>query len=168
MRKLETVSQKLEAPLQSASGILLALIVVLIFVEVVSRYIFAHSYGFMELFSTWSQVWLTCLLVGVIARKRGHISIDILPRRLPERYKPVLFLVFDTVILGYAIFLVWSGIISIIALNVGGLFAPTEINIPLWVANLCVPLGAIFLAFFAVHGMAADIVSLGKHRGGKE
>ena len=168
MRRLETVSQKLEAPLQLASTIFLMLILALVFAEVVSRYIFGESLGFTNDFSTWSQVWLAYLMLGVIAKGRRHISIDILPRRLPDRYKPVLFLVFDVAILSFAIVLCWAGVRSILSIMALGLVSQTEIAVPLWIARLCIPLGAIFLAFFAIQHLAMDIVSLGKGSGDKE
>ena len=166
MKKLETVSRKLEAPLQGASIILLMLIMVLIFAEVVSRYVFAQSHGFMEDFSKWSQVWIACLMMAVVARGRRHITIDILPRRLPERYKPALFLVFDIALLGVAVVLFWSGISAALAQKTAGICSGMEIETPLWIPQLCIPLGTIFLAFFSVQRLAADIVSLSK--GGKE
>ena len=165
MKKLEAVSRKLEAPLQRASIVLLALILVLIFVEVITRYIFGQSHGFMEEFSKWAQVWLACLMLGVIARGRRHIAIDILPRRLPERYKPALFLVSDIALLGFAIVLFWSGIEAIVAIKEGGFLSRTEMSFPLWIVKLCIPLGVIFLAFFAVHLLVMDIASLGKRKG---
>jgi TRAP-type C4-dicarboxylate transport system permease small subunit len=168
MGKLETVSRKLEAPLQSASNIFLIVILVLIFSEVVSRYIFGQSRGFMEDFSTWAQVWLVYLMLGVIEKGRGHISLDILPRRLPERYKLALFLVFDIATLSFTIVLGWAGIESILAIKELGLVSQTEIAVPLWIARLCIPLGAMFLAFFSIERLAIDIVSLGKHAGNKE
>lgn len=168
MRKLERMSQQLAVALKAASNILLIAIVVFIFVEVVSRYIFGECRAFMEEFSKWWQVWLTYLMLGVITKGRRHISIDILPRRLPERYKPILFLVFDIAILGFAIVLGWSGIQSTIQLKELWLVSATEIVIPMWIVRLCIPLGAMFLAFFSIERLAIDIVSLGKHAGDKE
>lgn len=168
MIRLEMVSQKLEAPLQVASNILLILIVALIFSEVVSRYIFAQSHGFMEDFSKWAQVWFGYLMLAVIARGRRHIGIDILPRRLPEIYKTALFLVFDIAILGFAIVLCWSGIDLTILVKSMELVSTTEIVTPMWIVRLCVPLGAMFLAFFSIQHLAIDIVSLGKHREDKK
>ena len=168
MRKLETVSRKLEGPLQVASNIFLILILAFVFSEVVSRYIFAQSHGFMEDFSKWSQIWLAYLMLGVIDRGRRHIAVDVLPRRLPERYKTALLIVLDIVVLSFAIILCWSGIESTIVIKKLGLLSGTEINTPMWIVRLCVPLGAMFLAFFSIQHLATDIVSLGKHRGSEE
>ena len=168
MKKLEAISRRLDAPLQATSNILLIVILVLIFVEVISRYIFGESHGFMEDFSKWAQVWLGYLMLGVITKGRRHIAIDFLPRKLPERYKRVLFLIFDTTILVFAIILCWAGIKSIIALMDLGLVSQTEIAVPLWIIRLCIPLGTMFLAFFAIHLMATDIASLSKHVRDKE
>ena len=142
-------------------------ITLLIFAEVVTRY-FGQSYGFMEEFSKWSQIWFVYLMLGVIEKARSHIAVDILPRKLPERYKTGLLVFWDIVTLTFAILLFWSGVRVCLRLMQMGVISGTGISIPLWIAWLCMPLGAIFLAFFSIEHLARDIPSLVKHKRGEE
>jgi TRAP-type C4-dicarboxylate transport system permease small subunit len=168
MGKLSRVSQILKAPLESISCILMILILVLIFSEVVSRYIFAQSYGFMEEFSKWGQIWFTCLLMGVVAKARQHITVDILPRKLGERQKTAWLIATDIVTLTFAVVLGWSGVELCHNFWEAGVISLTVIPVPMWIIVLCFPVGAAFLAFFSIEQLGKDIGSLSKPPKGKE
>ena len=158
----------METVLHSAGGFFVILIALLIFTEVVSRYVFGVCHAFMEQYSTWLQIWFVYLVMGAIEKGRGHIIIDILPRRLPQRYKTGLLVVFDVVTLAFAILLFWSGVELCQDWLRTGVLSTTGISFPLWISRLCMPLGATFLAFFAIEHLARDIPSLGKQAGEKE
>ena len=158
----------METVLHSAGGFFVIAIALLIFTEVVSRYIFGESHAFVGEYSNWSMVWFTYLLLGAIERARGHITVDILPRRLPPRYKKVLLVVFDVVTLGFAIILLWSGVEVCLQWMQMGATSTSGIPMPLWVSRVCMPLGGVFLAFFAIEHLVKDIPSLGKQAREKE
>jgi len=142
-------------------------IAILVFAEVVSRF-FGQTRGFMEEFSKWAQVWFVYLMLGVIEKGRGHITVDILPRRVPERYKTGLLIVFDIVTLVFAILLFWSGVQVCQQLIQMGVPSGIGVTFPLWISRLCIPLGGIFLAFFSIEHLVRDIPSLGKQARDKE
>lgn len=167
MRKLGSVSRRVETIVQSAGNFFMIVITILVFAEVVTRY-FGQSHGFMEEFSKWSQIWFVYLMLGVVEKGRGHIAVDILPRRLPERYKTGLLIFFDIVTLTFAILLFWSGVGVCQRLIQMGVTSGTGIPFPLWIAWLCMPLGAIFLAFFSIEHLVRDIPSLVKYPRDKE
>jgi TRAP-type C4-dicarboxylate transport system permease small subunit len=150
MKRLEIVSRKVEHSLQCAANICLMLIVALMFSEVISRYIFLKSYGFMEDFSRWLQIWLTYLMLGVIATGRRHIAVDILPKKLPKKYQAPLLAASDIIVLSFAIVLCWSGILSTVRLMNLGAVSASEI------------------AIFSIQHLWIDIASLAKHEGSKE
>lgn len=168
MKKLGRLSQILETPLETGAGIFLILILVLVFSEVVSRYVFAASHGFMEEFSKWSQIWMAYLILGVIEKRRRHVGVDILPRRIPEKYRNILLIVTDAMALIFAAVLCWAGVGAIQLAHQLGLHSTTTVPTPMWIVRLCIPLGAVFLAFFSIEHLIIGIRSLGKHRGDKE
>jgi TRAP-type C4-dicarboxylate transport system permease small subunit len=168
VKKLSALSPKIEAPLQAASNILMLLILVLVFAEVVSRYVFHESRGFMEEFSKWSQIWITYLMLGVVEKKRQHIVVDILPRRLSEKYRTVLLIILDIVTLVFCILLFWSGVQTTQNWILLGYRSTMEWAFPMWIIVLCMPLGAIFLAFFSMVNLVNDSRSLSNYQRGKE
>lgn len=168
MGKLGRLSRTLEGSIESVSSLLLLLILILVFAEVVLRYIFGLSYSFIENFSKWSQIWVAYLMIGVVEKGRRHITIDFLARRLPEKYKALLLIVLDIITLVFCIILFWSGLEFSQIVKGLNVISTTEVSIPMWIVRLCIPLGAVFLAFFSVEHLAADIRSLGKYTRGEE
>ena len=62
----------------------LALMVVLVFSNVVLRYGFGESITLSEELSRWLFVWLTFLAAVVAMREHAHLGMDTLVKRLPE------------------------------------------------------------------------------------
>lgn len=166
--KLSRVSKKAENWLHSVASILLILIVVCVFEEVISRYIFGEAHSFIVDFTTWSMIWITFLLVGLIAKTRDHVSVDILPNRIPYRYKNPLLIFIDIISLIFAILMCWAGAEHIQLVYQLGNRSTSAIPTPMWIVRLCVPLGGLFLAFFSIEHLVADIRSLIKRKREKE
>ena len=164
MGKLRRISRILEAPIELVSGIFLLLILTFVFAEVISRYVFAASHGFMEEISRWFQIWIAYLMLGVIEKRRRHIAIDILPGRLSGRYKHVLMIIISMMNLIVAVVLGWAGIELIYLLKQTGVLSQTNIPTPMWIVRICMPLGAAFLAFFSIEHLIDDIRSLITHK----
>jgi C4-dicarboxylate transporter DctQ subunit len=160
MGKLSRLSRILEVPLELLSGIFLLLILAFVFGEVVSRYIFATSHGFMEEFSRWFQIWLAYLMIGVVEKRRRHIAVGILPSRLSGKYRTALMIVISMMNLIVSVVLCWAGIELIQLLRQTGVLSQTGIPTPMWIVRVCVPLGAICLAFFSIEHLVTDIRSL--------
>ena len=155
--KIINVSNALEVIIQLATNILLIVILTLVFAEAAMRYAFGKSYGFMEEFSKWSQIWMAYLLLGVIEKTRGHIKVDMLYTRLSKKYKSLLLILFDLITLLFCILLFWSGIETAKNWRILGYIASIEFSVPMWIVMLSAPLGAVFLAFFGVHNLTVDI-----------
>ena len=168
MGKLGRVSRILEARLELISGIFLLLILGFVFSEVISRYVFEASHGFMEEFSRWFQIWIAYLMLGVIEKRRRHIAIDILPGRLSGKYKTALMAVISIMNLIVAVVLCWAGIELTQLLRQTGVLSQTNIPTPMWIVRICVPIGAVFLAFFSIEHLITDIRSLVRHKRDKE
>lgn len=69
----------------------LALMVVLVFGNVVLRYVFNSGIAVSEEISRWLMVWLTFLGAVVALREHSHLGIDTLVRALPPLGKRICF-----------------------------------------------------------------------------
>jgi TRAP-type transport system small permease protein len=88
--------------------VLLALMVVLVFGNVVARYAFNSGITVSEELSRWLFVWLTFLGAIVGLRERAHLGSDMLVSRLGPRGKRVC-LVLGQVLMLYATWLLLKG-----------------------------------------------------------
>lgn len=94
----------------------LAIMVILVFGNVVLRYGFNSGITISEEVSRWLFVWLTFLGAIVALRERGHLGTDALVSRLPVWGKKAAFLVSHVLML-YATWLLFSGSLTQAQIN---------------------------------------------------
>ncbi|MGV3682610.1 MAG: TRAP transporter small permease [Acidovorax sp.] len=90
------------------SGACLAVMVVLVFGNVVARYAFNSGITVSEELSRWLFVWLTFMGSVVALRERGHLGTDMLVARLPAAGKRACLAVAQLAML-YVSWLLLSG-----------------------------------------------------------
>ncbi len=91
-----------------AIAVCLAVMVVLVFGNVVLRYVFNSGITMSEELSRWLMVWLTFLGAIVALREHAHLGVDTLVRALPPIGKRVCFVASYSLML-YADWLLLSG-----------------------------------------------------------
>ncbi|WP_262270891.1 TRAP transporter small permease [Microvirga yunnanensis] len=89
-------------------ALFLAIMVVLVFGNVVLRYAFNSGITVSEELSRWLFVWLTFLGAIVALRGRGHLGVDTLVKRLPNVGKRACLIVSQVLML-YATWLLLQG-----------------------------------------------------------
>src|SRR5438552_17335021 len=82
--------------------------VVLVFTNVVLRYLFNSGIATSEELSRWLLVWLTFLGAVVAMREHAHLGVDSLVRMLPAYGKRICFIV-SYVLMLFADWLLLSG-----------------------------------------------------------
>lgn len=95
----------------------LALMVVLVFGNVVLRYAFNSGITVSEEVSRWLFVWLTFLGAIVALKEHGHLGTDMLVSKLPPRGKRACLVVAQLLML-YVTWLLFSGSLTQARINV--------------------------------------------------
>jgi TRAP-type transport system small permease protein len=94
--------------LKLAIAVCLAVMVALVFGNVVLRYAFNSGITISEELSRWLMVWLTFLGAVVALREHAHLGVDALVRALPAAGKRICF-VLSYVLMLYADWLLLAG-----------------------------------------------------------
>lgn len=94
--------------LKALIALFLAIMVVLVFGNVVLRYAFNSGITVSEEVSRWLFVWLTFLGAIVAMREHGHLGVDTLVKRLPNWGKRVCLLASQLLML-YVTWLLFTG-----------------------------------------------------------
>jgi TRAP-type C4-dicarboxylate transport system permease small subunit len=94
--------------LEIVIALLLALMVVLVFGNVVLRYGFNSGITLSEEVSRWAFVWLTFLGAIVALKEHGHLGSDMLVSRLPAAGKKIC-LVAGQLLMLYVTWLIFKG-----------------------------------------------------------
>lgn len=104
------------ALLKALIALFLAIMVVLVFGNVVLRYAFNSGITVSEEVSRWLFVWLTFLGAIVALREHGHLGVDTLVKRLPGWGKRACLLVGQVLML-YVTWLLLSGSVEQTLIN---------------------------------------------------
>ena len=132
------VWRAIQSKLEALSGLLLLLTILLIFVQVITRYVFFYSLPWSEELSRYMFIWFVYLSLSVTIRENLSIRIDFLDQILKGKAKDILNLVVD--ILGFCILVVF--VYSSYKLFLMGFKSKTPaMRIPFYVIYLIMPIG---------------------------
>lgn len=92
---------------QYVSAVIFIVIMLLLFLQVVSRYIFGHSFTWTEELSVLLFVWMTYLGVSSAVTHRKNLRIDALLNAVPFKAKKVLLILSDIIFIVFNIFLIF-------------------------------------------------------------
>jgi TRAP-type C4-dicarboxylate transport system permease small subunit len=133
--------------LDNLIALLLAIMVVLVFGNVVLRYVFNSGITVSEEMSRWLFVWLTFLGAIVALKEYGHLGTDMLLVKLPPKAQRAL-LVLSNVLMLYMTWLLFQGSLAQAKINY-------DVEAP--VTGLSV---AIFYASGIVFAVSAAVILL--------
>ena len=94
---------------QAVLAALLAVMAVLVFGNVVLRYVFGISLSWVEELTRYMMIWLAWLGAGLALREGAHIAIDALQAALPEVGARLLRTIVLLAMIGFFGALVWLG-----------------------------------------------------------
>ena len=124
---------------------MMAAMVALVFVNVVSRYIFNYSIIWAEELSQYLMVWITFLGAGLAMREGRHVAVEMLQDALPRPLARAARLFVIAAILAFLATLV---VLGAMFANFAWEQETPVMNIPTGIPYLAVPIGA---ALFFVH-----------------
>lgn len=106
MKKLANFYNKFE---EYALVISLVITVIVIFIQVIARYVFNSSLSWSEEFSRYLFIWQTWLGASVALRDDKHIRLEMLDNKFGPNGKNVMIIIADLLWLAFDIFLIVSG-----------------------------------------------------------
>lgn len=126
---------------------LMATMALLVFVNVVSRYVFNYSIIWVEELTQYQMIWIAYLGAGLALREGRHVAVDTLQDLLPARLQRLVRLLIWSAI---AVFLVTLTILGFqIAAFTWNQETPV-MNVPTGLPYLAIPIGA---AVFLLHAL---------------
>ena len=88
---------------------LLAVAFLIIFAQVVIRYVFKSGFPWMEESARYMIIWMSCLGASIAVRKKRHMSIDVLEVRFPPRLRKTMSFILDLAVLAFFIIIIIVG-----------------------------------------------------------
>lgn len=131
-------------------GAMLAVMVVLVFGNVVLRYAFSSGVTLSEELSRWLFVWLTFLGAIIAMREGTHLGSDTLVSRLPVAGKKLLFVVSHVLML-FVCWLLFKGSLDQTIINLTSTSAVMEVSMGIFYA--CGLVAAVSMAVILAHNL---------------
>lgn len=151
---MEKIYQVLNKIIEALLVVIFSLLVIDVVWQVVSRYVVGQSSSFTEEFARFSLIWLTVLGAAYInGRKEGHLSMDFLLAKLPEKRKvkrkkviQILMAVFALIIM-----VLGGGNLVYVTLSLGQI--SSALQIPLGFVYAIVPISGLIIIFFSIYNL---------------
>ena len=134
-------------------GLSLALLVVLTFGQVVGRYVFGRSYGWVEELSVLILCWTAWTSACLLLKDNRHLRVGIVVDRLPEKYGRLVRLSMALVVFVFLVILLYAskGTIEAMA-DIQFISLPLPINMKFY----SVPGGATLLAYYLIRALFSE------------
>ncbi len=117
---------------------------ILLFVNVILRYVFLSALSWAEEVTMYLIVWLVFVGGSVTLRLSGHISIDLLPLALPPvGVRRLRIFVCTAMLVFFAAFFYYSGLHTLRVMDTGQITPVLEA--PMWLTYLAMPVGSLLM-----------------------
>lgn len=120
-------------------------LMILIFREVIWRYILNKPSVFSVEISEYIMIFITFMCAGWVLHKNAHVSMTVLTDRFPERVKIRLDIVTSLITMAVCGVIIWKGAISAVIAFAGNYRSASLIEFPLWISYSFIPLGMAIL-----------------------
>ena len=123
---------------RTLAQILVVALTIILFTQIVNRYVFSTSFVWMEEIARISFVWLIYFCVAAAARENSHIRIGLIDMFLPERAIRVVNFIADAIVIAFSFVIVWLGILLMRSTIEFDERTPVT-EIPMWIIYAVIP-----------------------------
>ncbi len=139
--------------------LLLAAMLLIVFAQVVGRYLFNHSIPGADEAATFAQIWMVLLGAGYAMRQRLHVAIELVIERLPVPAARLLLVP----VAGLCLWFLWVvGQGGLLLMQVGAWQTSPGLQVPMDIPYAMIPIGAAYFALEAGLSFGAAILGLEK------
>jgi len=135
-------------------------LMIMIFREVIWRYLLDKPSVFSVEISEYIMIFITFMCAGWVLHKNAHVSMTFFTGRLSERTKIRLDIVTSLITMGVCSVIIWKGMISAMIAFAGNYRSASLIGFPLWISYSFIPLGLTILLLQYVVRIRGNIVRL--------
>ncbi len=138
---------------------LLALLL-LVFHEVVVRYIFDSPTQFSVEISEYLLVFVSFMCAGWVLREDRHVRMLALLTIFPKKAQLFLDMVTSILVTIFCVILTWKGGQTVIMAYVGDYHSSSLLDVPLWIPYSFIPLGALVLGLQSIVRIGERVMML--------
>ncbi|PSL46990.1 TRAP-type C4-dicarboxylate transport system permease small subunit [Salsuginibacillus halophilus] len=125
--------------------ITMVVMVVLIFYQVLSRYVLSNSLSWTEEMARYVHVWQVWIGASFAVRMDKHIKVEMVKDLLPPMYRRIVELIALLLWFFLAVVLAYIGTVVVLDMIGSGQTSPA-MRIPMWIGYAAVPVGGILMS----------------------
>ncbi|MCI8599713.1 MAG: TRAP transporter small permease [Lachnospiraceae bacterium] len=111
--------------------VLLSVFTVILFIQVIMRYVFNNSLSWSEELARYLFIWLVFIGISYGAKQMKHLKIDVFLNIFPKKFRPYVIIFADMVVLIFSIMVIYSAY-SIVTQYMKMGSASPALRIPTW------------------------------------
>lgn len=146
--------------------ILMCILTILIFIQVIMRYIFQNSLVWSEELARYCFVWLIYIGAAYGCKKMQHIKIDAALLLFPKKIRPYIVILSELLIISFAVYILITGT-SLVNFQIVYGKVSSAMEISMAVVNAAPVAGFALIIIRQVQTVVYKISRLGKEEGGK-
>ena len=130
---------------ERASEICLVVLALMIFREVIARYVFRSPSVFSVEISEYMMIFIAFLSAGWVLHQDRHVNMTALTDRFSPKIQLSLEIITSIITMAYCSIIIWKSITTVLMAYHGGYHSASSVNFPLWIAYTFIPLGISIL-----------------------
>ncbi len=146
---------KLDKVLKVAIVIIMAIMVLNVLWQVISRYFFNEPSSFTDELSRYLMIWLGILGASYVSGQNKHVAIDFFPKKLSDVYQRRLknFTKILIVVASISVFVIGGGRLVYVTFHLQQL--SPALQLPLALVYLVLPLSGLIIVYYKLHDLLA-------------
>jgi TRAP-type transport system small permease protein len=110
LRKADRIIDYICLIFSGFGSLLMALLTIVVFAEVISRYFFSFPFAFTTELTTIFFPWMVFVMTVEVTRNRDHLAITVFRRMFPIQIRRIMVLSSSLVMLMFSVCMVWSAV----------------------------------------------------------
>ncbi len=143
-----TFRAKLDKAVATLLIVILAIMVVNVTWQVVSRYVFQSPSSFTDELSRYMLIWLGMLGAAYVAGKDDHLAIDLLPQKLTGRAKSRLMIFIHIIVMAFVLPVMILGGGNLVYITFVLEQKSATLQVPLAFVYAIIPLSGILILYY--------------------
>lgn len=134
---------------------------VVMLLQIITRYVFNASPPWTDELSRYSNIWSTMLFCIILSSEEGHVYLDYFIEKMSKKYKYIVLLVLNIImlVLSYTLFI---GGIGMINNSIGISQLSPGLEIPMWYVYIVIPVAGFCMMIIYLIKIVNGLKSIGK------
>lgn len=131
---------------ESINGGLLLAATVVLFINVIARYLFSNASTWAEEAIRYAVIWVTFYGGSLCAKNKMHVGIDIFVQKTPPQVTKILLALAQVCSAFFTAFITYYGWVATQLIIETAQKSPAML-MPMWIVYMCMPIGGAFMTF---------------------